>query len=290
MIWDDIRVFLAIYRTGAIRDAAQRLTMDQTTVTRRLNNLEKTLDCKLFLRTQDGYILTPAGINALDSAERMERDAVSFKRLSEGVNSELCGDVVLATTDTLAVDFILPALKILREKYPNIRVSVKTSTRILDLSRREADIAVRTLRPEQGDLIVRRLTEWEVGLYATQEYLDKYGMPVVGIHFAGHEVAIYQKGITSRQGATLVGESRKEAKIAAELDSSFMLSTFICSGLALGELPDYQATLYPELIRLWPEKKRKKNYEVWLVMHTDSAQTARVRAVVNVIAEVFEQK
>ncbi|KFJ12622.1 lysR substrate binding domain protein [Delftia acidovorans] len=141
---------------------------------RRLAGLERSLGSRLFLRTTGGLVLAGTGKEVLRVAEDMEHMAVSIERRGEGA------DARVATTDALAVDFVVPALEHLRARHPEVRVILSTTRRQLDLARREADIAVRTLRPEQPDLIVRQLGCWDVGLCATEGYLAKNGEPQPG--------------------------------------------------------------------------------------------------------------
>ncbi|AXK67896.1 MULTISPECIES: LysR family transcriptional regulator [Burkholderia] len=287
MNWDDVRIFLAAHRAGTLRGAAEQLGIDQTTVGRRLGAFERTLGSRLFLRTTGGLVLTDSGRQVLDTAEGMERLAVSFERRSEGADARVAGDVRVTTTDALAVDFVVPAIERLQQRHPDVRVLLSTTTRVLDLARREADIAVRTTRPDPPDLIVRLLARWDVGLYATRRYLERFGEPRPGSRFAGHDIARYQPGVTQRQHDTLAGESAADGRIVAELDSSLMLATFVRAGLALGELPTYLARRDPELVRVWPGRQRAQPYETWLVLHQDLARTARVRVVVDALVETF---
>ena len=287
MNWDDVRIFLAAHRAGTLRGAAEQLGIDQTTVGRRLGAFDRTLGSRLFLRTTGGLVLTDSGRQVLDTAEGMERLAVSFERRSEGADARVAGDVRVTTTDALAVDFVVPAIERLQQRHPDVRVLLSTTTRVLDLARREADIAVRTTRPDPPDLIVRLLARWDVGLYATRRYLERFGEPRPGSRFAGHDIARYQPGVTQRQHDTLAGESAADGRIVAELDSSLMLATFVRAGLALGELPTYLARRDPELVRVWPGRQRAQPYETWLVLHQDLARTARVRVVVDALVETF---
>lgn len=288
--WDDVKVFLAAYRTNSLRGASIRLSMDQTTVSRRLTNLEKQLNSKLFYRTPDGLVPTEVAEKVLAAAQEMERNSVSFLRLCQSSNEELSGNVTIATTDQLAVEFLMSAVKILRDRYPNINVTMKLAAQMADMSRGEAEIAVRTKRPDAPELIAKRLGSWDVGLYATESYLKKFGKPEPGTHFANHDIALYDNKFSSPVPDTMVGESRRDARIVARLTSSFLLTTFVRSGMALGELPSYQEQRYPELIRLWPDKARKKKYEVWMVIHKDASQLVRVRAVSEVISEIFDSE
>ncbi|MDP9555763.1 UNVERIFIED_ORG: DNA-binding transcriptional LysR family regulator [Pseudomonas parafulva] len=289
MNWDDVRIFLAVHRAGTLRAAATALGIDQTTVGRRLAGLEQTLGSRLFLRSTGGLALTTTGQQLVQKAEEMERMAVSFERQGEGNDPHPSGEVRLTTTDALAVDFVIPAIEQLRVTHPQVRVILTTTTRLLDLGRREADVAVRTVRPEQPDLIVRRLAHWPVGLYAAQRYLDLRGKPEPGSALVGHDIAFYQQGVTARQDDTLAGEPRSGGRVVAELDSSLMLATFVRAGLALGELPEYMAQRDASLVRVWPDRQRATPYEAWLVLPRDLAHTARVRVVVDAIVAAFAE-
>jgi DNA-binding transcriptional LysR family regulator len=287
MNWDDVRLFLAVSRAGTLRGAGQELGIDQTTVGRRVGALEDALASRLFLRTKTGLLLTESGREVLGVAEEMERLAVSFARRSEANDTKIKGEVRVSTTDSLAMDFVVPAIETLRNSYPDVRVTLSTTTRLLDLGRREADVAIRTRRPEQPDLIARRLAIWPVGLFASRDYIERRGLPILGGGFACHDIAIYKSGVTDRQDHMLAGEQRDSGRIVAELDSSLMLATFVRAGMALGELPEYLAQKDANLVRIWPDLKREQSYDVWLVLHRDLAATARVRVVVEAIVQAF---
>jgi len=288
MEWDDIRIFLAIYQSGTLRGAGRLLGVDQTTVGRRISALEARLEAKLFLRSNAGYVLTAAGEDALVAAQAMEQVAVSFQRRAEKHDGRVSGEVRVTTTDAIAAHFVIPAIDALRSRCSALRVVLSTTTRLVDLGRRDADIAIRTARPENSDLIVRKLAKWDVGLYASRRYLDRHGLPQPGQAFEGHHLAIYQPKVTQNQDGTLGGEPVTKGNVLAELDSSLMLSDVVRSGLAIGELPTYMADNDPDLVRIWPERKRAAPYEVWLVLHADLARTARVRAVVDAIVAAFK--
>lgn len=239
MNWDDARVFLALYRDGTLRAAARSLSVDQATVGRRLAALEGEVGAILFLRTSSGYVLTAAGESVLDAAQRMEQSANDFQRLTQGVDDRLAGEVRITTTDSLAMDFLMPALDGLHAKYPSVVVHIHTSNQMLNLVRREADIAIRTARPENPDLIARRLAQWPMGLYASNSYLQAHGMPEVGGAFAGHDLVVYQPYMLASMEPTLAGESIAGGSVVAAVNSSLMLRTAIKTGLGIGEIPVY---------------------------------------------------
>ncbi|MCF4997429.1 LysR family transcriptional regulator [Pseudomonas syringae] len=286
MNWDDARVFLAVCRESSLRGAARVLRVDQATVGRRIAALEKSLSATLFLRTSDGYALTAVGEAALRSVEKMEHSALELERQIQGLDDRLIGNVKIATTDSLAIDFLIPAIARLHRRHPDVRVQLDASTQILSLARREADIAVRNTRPDNPDLIARRIARWPVGLFASQEYVEANGVPSPGDAFEGHDLVVYQPYLQGSKDLTLVAEPITRGRIVATLGSSLLVRRTIAAGIGVGEIPVYMGEL-DGLIRLWPERTRAQPYEVWLVTHADLRHTARVRAVIEQIVEAF---
>lgn len=285
MDWDNARVFLAIHRIGTLRGAAEQLHIDQATVGRRLAALEQSLGARLFLRTSSGYVATPAGELAAGAIERMEQGAEQLLRQTQGIDERLCGVVRLAATDSSAQYFLFGAMQKLHTKHPDIRVVLTTSTEISNLTRREADLAIRTLRPSNPDLISRHLKRMETGLYASKDYLKKHGEPKPGNALAEHDVVIYQRAIYPRHSTALCGESIANARVVMEVSTGMMLMEAVRAGLGLGELPTYVGDAQPALQRVWPE--RSDPYDMWLVLHSDLNRTARVRAVADAVIEAY---
>lgn len=283
---DNAKIFLAIHRVGTLRGAAEQLHLDQATVGRRLAAMEKSLGARLFLRTSSGYVATPAGELAVGAIERMEQGAEQLLRQTQGIDERLSGVVRLAATDSSAQHFLIGAMQKLHAQHPDIRVVLTTSTEISNLTRREADLAVRTLRPSSPDLISRHLKRMETALYASKDYLKKHGEPVPGTALAGHDVVIYQRAIFARHSTALCGESSANARVVMEVSTGLMLLEAVRAGLGLGELPTYLGDAQPSMRRIWPE--RTDPYDMWLVLHSDLNRTARVRAVADAIIDAFE--
>ncbi|MGL5673473.1 MAG: LysR family transcriptional regulator, partial [Plesiomonas shigelloides] len=248
--------------------------------------MEHGLAATLFLRTSQGYVLTPVGETVLASAEQMELAAMDFVRAAQGVDNRLVGEVNVATTDTLGIDFLLPALRELHRHHPDIRVILNTSTQVANLTLREADIAIRSVKPTNPDLIIRKLASWPIGLYASAEYLARQGMPEQGNGFAGHSLVVYEPHWQNSRTLTMLDEPADGAKIAAGVNTSLMLRHALMTGLGLGEIAVPLAEQVG-LVRVWPERQLQKPYEVWLVMHRDVQHAARVRAVIKAIEVSF---
>jgi DNA-binding transcriptional LysR family regulator len=285
MDWDNARIFLAIHRAGTLRGAAARLDIDQATVGRRLAALEKSLGARLFLRTPSGYVATPAGDLAVTAAEAMEHAADQFQRKMQGIDNRLSGSVRVTTSDTMASHFVLDAMRRLHVAHPEIRVILSTGTEITNLTRREADLAVRTLKPDNPDLISRRLVRRAMGLYAARGYIKARGMPERAAGLAGHDVVVYQAAVAPRHRERLCGEPIAQARVALEVNSGMVMLQAARMGMGVTELPCHMADGDKELVRVWPEVA--DHYDVWLVMHSDLARSARVRAVADAIVASF---
>jgi DNA-binding transcriptional LysR family regulator len=287
MDWDNARIFLAIYRKGTLRAAAAMLDIDQATVGRRLNALEKSLGARLFLRTPSGYLATPAGELAIHAAEKMEQAALQFQREMQGIDNRLSGSVRVTTSDTMAAHFVIAAMQRLHVMHPEIRIILSTSTDISNLTRREADLAVRTLKPTSPDLISRHLVRRSMALYATPSYLAERGMPVPGNGLAGHDIVIYQASVAPRHQEKICMEPVHNARVAMEVNSGMALIEATRQGMGIAELPCHMADHDPRLQRVWPE--RADHYDVWLVMHSDLGRSARVRAVADAITATLQE-
>jgi DNA-binding transcriptional LysR family regulator len=287
MNWDDARIFVAVQRERTLRRAAKVVGLDQATVGRRLAALERDLGATLFLRTSDGYALTPAGESVLKSAEKMEQFAHELVRQAHGVDTRLEGEVRVTSTDTLALEFLIPAIARLHAEHPDVKVLLDTSTQVLNLAKREADIAIRTMKPENPDLVARRLARWPMGLYAAKSYLRRHGEPIAGTGFAGHDLIVYQPYMSGQRAPTLVGEPLHAGRIVAGAYSSLMLRSMVKAGIGMGEVPVHMGER-DGLVRVWPERARPVPYEVWLVTHQDLRHTARVRAMIDAIVAAFE--
>ncbi|MFJ2684955.1 LysR family transcriptional regulator [Pseudomonas sp. NPDC087342] len=286
MNWDDARVFLAVCRESTLRGAARVLGVDQATVGRRVTALEKSLSATLFLRTSEGYALTAVGEAALQAVEKMEVSALDLQRQIQGLDDRLTGTVRVSTTDSLAIDFLIPAIARLHDKHPDVQVQLDASTQMISLAKREADIAVRNARPDNPDLIARRIARWPVGLFASQGYVDAHGVPEPGSAFEGHDLVVYQPYLAGNKEMTLVSEPLTRGRIVSSLGSGLLVRRSIAAGIGVGEIPVYMGER-DGLVRLWPERTRPAPYDVWLVTHADLRHTARVRAVIDEIVAGF---
>ncbi|KVN82509.1 LysR family transcriptional regulator [Burkholderia ubonensis] len=286
MNWDDARIFVALHRQRTLRAAARALDIDQATVGRRLAALEHALGATLFLRTSSGYELTPVGRIAIRAAEAMEQSAHDLVRHTQGVDKRLAGEVKLSTTDALAQEYVMPAIERLHAKHPDVSVLLDTTTQLLNLAKREADIAIRTVKPRNPDLLARRLASWEVGLFASPDYVRRHGEPVPGERFAGHDLVVYQPHFAKARVPSFVGEPLADGRIVARLNTNLTLRAASKAGLGLCELPVPMGER-DGLVRVWPDRANDAQYEIWLVTHQDLRHTARIRVTIDEIVAAF---
>jgi DNA-binding transcriptional LysR family regulator len=155
--WDDVRLFLALCRAKTVGSAAAKLGVDASTVSRRLAALEEAMDASLFDRGRDGIAPTKAAEDLLPVAEEIEQAMTRFTNAAEGLEREVAGLVRVTCPDDVAEVVVVPALRELLRAHPALRVELAPGEAILDLTRREADMALRTVRPTRGDLVVKKL-------------------------------------------------------------------------------------------------------------------------------------
>lgn len=176
--WDDVKVFLAVMRERTLAGASARLEVDASTVSRRLGALEEALGAQLFDRTRDGLLPTAAAEKLFAAAEETEASALRLSRAAEELEALPEGLVRLTSTPGLAEAFVIPYLIEFHAQYPLIRLEVEASSTVADLSRREADLAIRTFRPTGGDLVMTRLMNYRYGVLATPAYAAEIGLLV----------------------------------------------------------------------------------------------------------------
>lgn len=282
LAWSDLRFVLEVSRLGTLAAAGRKLGVDNTTVGRRLSALERDLGAKMFARTPDGLVLTAAGEAIRGAAEEMEQAVLRAEQRALGADKKLSGLVRIATTEMLGEVVVLPALRALHDRHPQIRVELVTGAGRLDLARREADVALRYVRPESGELVARRAGAVAFAAYASREYLAARGRPAHGGGLSGHDVVTFDAGMRQWRLDHLGGEPLGEARIVLRSNNSMMLLRAVGLGLGIGPLPCCLARAEPDLVRVFPRAAAELD-ELWLVVHADVQRTSRVRTVIEAL-------
>jgi len=191
MDWDRIRIFLAVARTGQILGAARRLGLNHATVGRQLTALEEELATKLVERQTTGCVLTPAGEALMAAAERAESAFLKVEAQLSGTAQSIGGTVRVGAPDGLGNYFLSRALGALAAEHPDLVIQLVPLPRTFSLSRREADLVITLDRPKQGRVIVKKLTDYTLSVYASESYLARYGAIAREEDLAGHLFVTY---------------------------------------------------------------------------------------------------
>ena len=177
MDWDKLRIFHAVADAGSLTHAGDTLHLSQSAVSRQIRALEESLDTTLFRRHARGLLLTEQGELLFDATRTMTKRLEATAARIRDSEDEVFGELRVTTTTGFGTLWLAPRLPRLFERYPNLKIDLMLEERILDLSMREADVAIRLKEPSQADLIRRRLMEVHIRLYASRSYVEKHGLP-----------------------------------------------------------------------------------------------------------------
>ncbi|WP_438030061.1 LysR family transcriptional regulator [Sorangium sp. So ce233] len=290
--WDDVRLFLAVHRHGSLGQAGARLGLDASTVSRRLTALEASLGARLFDRTREGLVPTRIAELVLPAAEAMEAAHRRLARDATGAESDAEGVVRVSAAPGFADVFVAPALVRLRARHPRIRIELDASVRVLDLTRHEADLALRSVRPEGADLVVTKLTSARWVAAASRELVKDAGR--VASWDALPWIA-WDRDLGSFPAARWLARHAPGADIA--LRTSFFLSQLTAAETGLGAVlvPEpymqvrglaplrYAAALEASAAD-WPTD------DLWLVGHRALRDVPRVAAVWSFLIEELRSR
>lgn len=281
--WNDLRFVLAIARAGGLAGAARAQGVNHSTMFRRLNALEERLGVQLFERLPAGYQPTEAGGRVVAAAERIEAEALAVDRELTGRDARLCGRLRVTSSETLAYRLLTDELARFRAHHPGILVELIIENRQLDLSRREADVAIRATRPSEGDLFGRKLADAAWAVYGAEAYVAQWGTPAEPADLARHALIGWADAAPVKAAAWLAAIAPADAIVYR---SSSLINQLVAAkgGIGLGVLPCYLADPEPELQRVLPPIPELTR-ELWLITHNDLRRTARVRAFMELIGE-----
>ena len=263
--WDGLRVFLAVARAGSLRGAARALGVNHATVTRRLTALEVALGTQLFDRTPDGLSASQAGEDLLSSAERIEEEMFRADRLISGRDAAPSGLVRLSMPYALMRGFLAPEIAAFSRQFPGIELEIELTDSFSDLARREADVSIRMAFEVTDDVVGRRLARYSKAIYAaTDEEL-----PAAWIGWSGET-----------DPAWIRNTPFPDLPLRHRLPTHALQIEAAKAGLGLTMLPCFLADPEPGLVRA-PGADPIPDRSIWLLLHNDLRNSARVRAFVD---------
>jgi DNA-binding transcriptional LysR family regulator len=284
MQWDDLKFFLAVARLGSLADAARRLQTSPATVGRRVAALEAKLGARLFNRNQSGYCLTESGEAIRIKAEEVEHSVLNVERSALGRDQRPTGVVRLATAIEIAANLLAPHLGEFRRRYPKIVLDVVGELDLTNLTRREADVALRTVKPQNGDLVVRRAGWWKCGLYASKSYVERHNLKPGLSDLSNLDIITWSEKHAGRRAGRWFSEHAESANVVLRANSRRIHYSACKVGIGLAILPCVLADRDPELIQILPPEQVFVA-DLYIVVHQDLTATARIRAVIDFFCE-----
>ncbi len=280
--WDDLRFFLAVARAGSLSAAARTLDVNHATVSRRVQAFEKRMGTRLFERIPGGWSTTPAGDEMRATALRVEEELQALDRRVVGRDARLSGRLRVALSDAAAFA-LMPELRAFCAAHPGIELELAASNTLTNLTRREADVAIRVTEKPAEHLVGRRVGTTTSSLFASTDYLEAHP---VGRELDGHVFLAWDEGFADLASAAWMREHAPNARIAVRFDSILVAYHAVRAGLGLGFLPCALGDRDPSLRRV----KRDLvigGVGMWLLTHPDLRRTARVRSFLDFMAEAL---
>lgn len=276
--WNDLKLVLAIARAGTLGGGAAALAVNHSTAFRRLNALEDKIGVRLFERLPGGvYRATAEGGRVAATAERIETEAEALDREVTGRDQRLTGALRVTSSETLAYSVLTRQLARFRAAHPGIVVELVVDNRVLSLSRREADIALRVTRPKEPDLFGRKLADIAWTVYAAPGLVQSGDIT--------HDFVGWGTEVTGIAAADWLADKVPADRIVYRASSLINQFTAAKSGIGLALLPCYLGDPEPGLVRVLDAPIGELSRELWIVTHADLRKTARVRAFLDIVGE-----
>ncbi|RZJ15800.1 MAG: LysR family transcriptional regulator [Acidovorax sp.] len=282
--WNQLKAFLQTAQTGSLSAAARKLGLTQPTLSRQVAAIEQQMGVTLFERVGKAMVLTPTGLDLLEHARAMGTAAEALGLAASGRSQAVGGAVSVSATDAVATYLLPPIVQRLRAQEPGIAVEVIASNALSDLLRREADIAIRHVKPEQPDLIARLVREAQAFFYASEAWVQTHGhprsakdaahLPFVGTDRNGHYLAYLRQH----------GLNLNEDNFSCYSDHTVAHWALVRQGMGIGAMMDEIAGGTPGMVRVLDEVTPIR-FPFWLVSHRELRTSRRIRVVFEALAE-----
>jgi molybdate transport repressor ModE-like protein len=268
MHWDDIRIFLAIARTGSISGAAKRLAVQHSTVSRRLKSMEADLGTRLLERKTSGYELTEAGEELQHSARKIEAEILEFEGARSDLDNSAKGELRVTAINNMASSILMPVFASFSAAQPDIELHIQVSNKYAALSERDADIAIRLTNTPLDTLIGLRLTTVASAVYGARDYCADIEAGKTGEKWLGVECCGFHMGWTK--------DACPRHEHNFYVDDTLLTLAALRAGAGLAYLPCFMGDREPTLTRYRPPEPRH-DLGLWLVYHRDLRRIKRVR-------------
>jgi DNA-binding transcriptional LysR family regulator len=287
--WALVRSFLAALDQGSLLGAARILRSSQPTVGRHIAELESQLGVVLFERTGRGLVPTTTALQLLDAARSMETGANQLARTLSGVQTQTTGTVRITASVPVAVTLMPPLLSRMRQTLPDIQVELVSSNQVSNLLRREADIAVRMMRPEQGSLVAKKMGNVPLGAYAHKQYLARKGVLRKPTDLLQHDLIGSDTDTSILQGFAAMGYPVGREIFSFRSDDFIVQWQAVRAGLGIGFVANYLARSDPDVLPVLQGALKVPDLPMWLAVHREVRTNKRIRAVYDFLASELPQ-
>lgn len=282
--WNQLKAFLETAETGSLSAAARKLGLTQPTLSRQVAAIEQRMGVTLFERVGKSMALTPTGLDLLEHARAMGAAAEALVLAATGRSQAVGGVVSVSATDVVAAILLPPLVRQLREQEPGIAIEVISSNALSDLLRREADIAIRHVKPEQPELIARLIREAAANFYASEDWVKAHGHPrsaeeATHLPFVGSDRAGQFLGYLRQHGLPL-----SEANFSCYAEHSVANWALVRQGMGIGAMMDEIARDTPGIVRVLDDVP-PVHFPIWLVTHRELRTSQRIRVVFEALAQ-----
>jgi DNA-binding transcriptional LysR family regulator len=286
--WGDLRVFLAVHRTGSHAGAARLLSTAPSTIGRRVAALEQALGARLFARTPDGLVPTAAARGLFPRAERVEAEVRDAERELTGQDVRPTGTVRVTCGDGFGAYVLAPALPAFLAEHPGLAVELVSSVRVLDLTRGEADVALRLFRPREKSLVAKRVGTERYAVYGAPAYLARRGTPRTAKDLAGHDLVLFDRDMDRMTTQAWFLRLAVGARVAVRSSTTTALHAACRAGAGLAVLTTSTVREDPGFANVLPRLEAPPS-EMWLVTHADLRGSARVAATLRFLEDLVRR-
>ena len=274
--WTEIRTAYFVAQTGSISGASRALGVHRATILRHLDVIEKELGAKVFLRDAKGYQLTEVGEDLLRVAKLTDEQFSDFARRSKGQQGELEGEFILTSLDALSY-LLMPAVRLFSQAYPKVRVRWLTSVELMKLEYGQAHVAIRTgPKPQDDSYVVLPFTPLRIGLYASEGYLQKHGVPVDESGLKEHLFVLADEAPERLEIVKWFFKVIPPEQVVFTSNNPDLLQRAIVNGVGVGFMQCQASQIYPNVCRVLPDIQW--NFENWIVTHGDLHRSEKVQA------------
>jgi DNA-binding transcriptional LysR family regulator len=287
--WNSLKAFLAAAREGSFSKAARHIGVTQPTLSRQIYNLEDALKVTLFERMSTGLVLTDAGQHLLDYTMPMGAAAQQISLAVAGLTANLEGEVSLSVSEIDAL-FRMPAIiTFLREQAPTIQLTIHVSNQVSDLKRRDADIAIRSFRPNELDLIARRLVDQPIWFYGRPDMIARYAQPTHSRELSNIEIIGFERDGELIRRLESLGWCLTDRNFPIVTSFQGLQWELVKAGVGLGLFPQAIGDNEPSFIRAFEHLGPPITIPLWLVTHRELHTNPHIRKIFDLIVQWFHQ-